>query len=84
MQVVTCWPFPSAEVSDFLKRAKRSLVIENNYTGQFEQLIRQECLMAPDDRLHRYDGRMFTWEQIADKVREMVRQESPKPAEVIA
>ncbi len=83
MHVVTCWPFPTAEVSDFLGRAKRSLVVENNYTGQFEQLIRQECLIAPDDRLHRYDGRMFTWTQIADKVREMVRQEAPKTPEVI-
>lgn len=71
MQVVTCWPFPSAEVGDFLRSAKRSLVVENNYTGQFEQLIRQECLLAPDEHLHRYDGRMFTWPQIADKVREM-------------
>lgn len=74
LQVVTCWPFPAREVSGFLAVAKRSLVVENNYTGQLEQLIRQECLMEPDDRLHRYDGRAFTYAQIAEKAREMVRR----------
>jgi 2-oxoglutarate/2-oxoacid ferredoxin oxidoreductase subunit alpha len=74
LQVVTCWPFPAAEVGDFLRFAKRTLVVENNMTGQLEQLIRQECLMAPDENLHRYDGRMFTYTQIAEKVRKMARQ----------
>jgi 2-oxoglutarate ferredoxin oxidoreductase subunit alpha len=74
LQVVTCWPFPGGEVADFMREAKRTLVVENNYTGQLEQLIRQECLIAPDDRLHRYDGRTFTYPQIAEKVRAMARE----------
>jgi 2-oxoglutarate ferredoxin oxidoreductase subunit alpha len=67
------WPFPAEEVAAFLKAAKRSLVVENNYTGQLEQLVRQECLLAPDDHFHRYDGRMFTYDQLADKFREVAR-----------
>jgi 2-oxoglutarate/2-oxoacid ferredoxin oxidoreductase subunit alpha len=82
LQCVTCWPFPGEEVAEFMRCAKRTLVVENNYTGQFESLIRQECLLAPDQHLRRYDGRMFTWPQIAEKVREMAGVSAPVVQEV--
>ncbi len=73
MQIVTCWPFPSTEVERFIRVAKRSVVIEGNFTGQLESLIREQCLLAPDERLHRYDGRPFSYAQIADKLREVAQ-----------
>jgi len=82
LQVVTCWPFPTGAVEEFLRRAKRSVVVEGNFTGQFEQLIRQECLMAPDARLHRYDGRPFDYRQVAERIREVAR-EVPATEEVV-
>ena len=64
LQVVTVWPFPAEEVASFLESAKRTAVIEGNFTGQLEGLIRQECLLGVDHRLNRYDGRPFSPEQI--------------------
>lgn len=73
MQVVTVWPFPADEVAAFIRASKRTLVVEGNLTGQLEGLIRQECLIPVDDRLHRYDGRPFSPEQIHAKVMEVSR-----------
>ncbi|MHB1341142.1 MAG: 2-oxoacid:acceptor oxidoreductase subunit alpha [Coriobacteriia bacterium] len=72
MQVVTVWPFPAADVTAFLDAAPKTLLIEGNYTGQMEGLVRQECLRAIDHRLHRYDGRPFTPEQIVAAAKEVL------------
>ncbi|MGB4592150.1 MAG: 2-oxoacid:acceptor oxidoreductase subunit alpha [Coriobacteriia bacterium] len=72
MQVVTVWPFPAADVAVFLGKAPKVLLIEGNYTGQLEGLVRQECLLAIEHRLHRYDGRPFTPEQIVAAAKEVL------------
>lgn len=77
MQVVCPWPFPREEVAAFLGAARRTLVVEGNISGQLEGLIRQEALMAVDDRLRRYDGRPFSPEQVCAKVREMAEARLP-------
>jgi 2-oxoglutarate ferredoxin oxidoreductase subunit alpha len=73
MQVVTVWPFPADEVAEFLDASKRTMIVEGNYTGQLEGLVRQECLRGVDDRLHRYDGRPISPEQVYAKVMEVAR-----------
>jgi len=71
MQVVTLWPFPSDAVRAFLDASKRTMIIEGNATGQLEGLIRQECLRSFDWRMHRYDGRPFSPEQVYETVKEV-------------
>ncbi|HEY5505925.1 MAG TPA: 2-oxoacid:acceptor oxidoreductase subunit alpha, partial [Coriobacteriia bacterium] len=72
MQVVTLWPFPVHEVSEFLEASKRTMVVEGNLTGQLEGLIRQTCLHGFDWRINRYDGRPFAPEDIFATVKEVV------------
>jgi len=71
MQVVTLWPFPADDVSVFLGGAKRSIIIEGNYTGQLQGLVREQCLRDVDETLHRYDGRPFSPEQVYAKLKEV-------------
>ncbi len=71
MQVVTVWPFPADEVSAFLSAAKRSVIIEGNYTGQLQGLVREQCLRDVDETLHRYDGRPFSPEMVYAKLKEV-------------
>jgi 2-oxoglutarate ferredoxin oxidoreductase subunit alpha len=71
MQVVTVFPFPAEDVSAFLGASKRTLIVEGNYTGQLEGLVRQYCLREVDETLHRYDGRPFSPEQIYAKLQEV-------------
>lgn len=72
MQVVTVWPFPAEEVAEFLTKAKRSAVIEGNYTGQLQGLVRELCLTDVDHALHRYDGRPFSPEQVYGFAKEVL------------
>ncbi len=56
----TLWPFPEDEVRAFLAGRRHAFVVENNYTGQLERLIRY--VVGPLDHLHlvnKYDGRPF-------------------------
>jgi len=71
MQVVTLWPFPTDAVAEFLDASKRTMVIEGNHDGQLEGLIRQQCLRGVDERMHRYDGRPFSPEQVYESVKEV-------------
>jgi 2-oxoglutarate ferredoxin oxidoreductase subunit alpha len=72
LQVVTLWPFPAEEVAAFMDAARRTAVVEGNLTGQLESLVREHALREPDARLHRYDGRPFSPEQIARFVKEVL------------
>ena len=71
MQVVTLWPFPAEEVSAFLGAAKRTLIVEGNFTGQLQGLVREQCLRDVDETLHRYDGRPFSPEMVYAKLKEV-------------
>lgn len=71
MQVVTLWPLPADAITAFLDASKRTMIVEGNATGQLEGLIRQECLRGFDWRLHRYDGRPFSPEQVYETVKEV-------------
>ncbi|APV43976.1 2-oxoglutarate ferredoxin oxidoreductase subunit alpha [Dehalogenimonas formicexedens] len=64
------WPFPAEAVTKVLGGANKNIVIENNYTGQLEKLIRSETGIAADARIHKYDGRAFTAEYIVNALKE--------------
>jgi 2-oxoglutarate ferredoxin oxidoreductase subunit alpha len=72
MQIVTVWPFPAKEVSAFLGAAERTAVVEGNYTGQLQGLIREHCLMDVQTTLHRYDGRPFSPEGVYEFVKAVI------------
>jgi 2-oxoglutarate/2-oxoacid ferredoxin oxidoreductase subunit alpha len=64
LQLVTLWPFPAEKVREFLERSNRSVVIEQNATGQLDGLIREHTLREVGHRLNRYDGRPISPEQV--------------------
>jgi len=72
MQVVTMWPFPAMEVADFIGDAKLTMIVEGNFTGQLQGLVREQCLLDVDHAMHRYDGRQFTPERIVAGIKEVL------------
>jgi len=65
-------PFPSTEGFDYISmlgRARLTLCVENNATGQFARLMRAETGYAFDALINRYDGRPFTLEGLAGELR---------------
>lgn len=72
LQVAFLSPFPDAEVAGTIEKAKKTLVIENNKTGQFEGLIREHTGLSVTDHLRKYDGRPFYPEEIVAKVKSLL------------
>ena len=63
-------PFHAAEVIDIVSKAKRTIVVENNYSGQFYRYMRSETGLSVDGHIRKYDGEPFMPHHIVDGVRE--------------
>jgi 2-oxoglutarate ferredoxin oxidoreductase subunit alpha len=73
LQLRTLWPFPEEEVLAFVDSADYTFVVENNYTGQLERLIRY--VTGPRESLRsirKYDGRPFVPIEIIEPIRGVV------------
>jgi 2-oxoglutarate ferredoxin oxidoreductase subunit alpha len=71
LQIRLMRPFPVAGVTAALRRAKRTVLVENNYSGQLGQHERAETGVDIPDKILKYDGRPFAGDEIAGKVRKM-------------
>ncbi|MBI4287381.1 MAG: 2-oxoacid:acceptor oxidoreductase subunit alpha [Chloroflexi bacterium] len=54
------WPFPAEAVAAALKGSKKTVVIENNATGQLAHLMRAETGIKADKCILKFDGRPFS------------------------
>lgn len=62
-------PFPTRAVAHTIKNAQKTLVVEANYTGQFEGLIKEKTGLHVDYHLRKFDGRPFYPEEIITKIK---------------
>lgn len=58
------WPFPSTGLKAITDKHKRVVVVENNGLGQLARLMRMEAGIEASDTLLKYDGRMFSLNDI--------------------
>jgi 2-oxoglutarate ferredoxin oxidoreductase subunit alpha len=72
LQVAYLSPFPFVQVTDAIKKAKQTLVIENNMHGQFEGLVREQTGLSINHNLRKYDGRPFYPEEIVARIKEVL------------
>ena len=61
-------PLHSQAVMDIISRAKRTIIVENNYSGQFYRYLRSETGLSVDGHIRKYDGEPFMPHHIADGV----------------
>jgi 2-oxoglutarate ferredoxin oxidoreductase subunit alpha len=61
-------PFPLEATLTALERAKRTIVVEGNATGQLETLLRARTGRSVDGAIRKYDGRAFTSEYIISRL----------------
>jgi 2-oxoglutarate ferredoxin oxidoreductase subunit alpha len=73
LQIVDAWPFPVGPVSEALAKAKTTIMVENNYTGQMAKLIRMATGHKVSGRILKYDGRAFSPEYILEHIEEAKR-----------
>ena len=57
---------------DVLSRSRRTLIVENSYSGQFYRYLRSETGFTADGHIRKYDGEPFMPHHIVDGVREQL------------
>ncbi len=72
LQLAELWPFPADDVRSALESTEKSMVIENNATGQLASLIRAQTGIEVSSRIPKFDGRPFSPQYIVGQVRKEV------------
>jgi 2-oxoglutarate ferredoxin oxidoreductase subunit alpha len=65
-------PFHADEAKAILGACKRTIVVENNFSGQFARHLRAESGVGVDHVLTRYDGEPFEPAWIAERVKALL------------
>jgi 2-oxoglutarate ferredoxin oxidoreductase subunit alpha len=66
------YPFPGSKHFDYLgllKRAKRTICVEQNASSQFARLMRTETGYEFNALINKYDGRPFFLEELVREIR---------------
>ncbi len=79
LQIKYLHPFHSAEVTAILKKSKKIIDVEANYTAQFARFLRAETGIQASDTVLKYDGEPFEPRIIADDVKRIL---AGKPADL--
>ncbi|MFQ5926825.1 MAG: 2-oxoacid:acceptor oxidoreductase subunit alpha, partial [Terriglobia bacterium] len=64
LQIRLLHPFPSQLVEAILRRARKILCVESNYSGQLAGLLREKTGLRVHHRVLKYDGRPFSEDEI--------------------
>jgi len=75
LEFTDIFPLDGAKVKAALEAERFTLMVEGNYTSQFERLIRAETGWFPDERLVKYDGEPFWPEEIVAEVKRVLPTE---------
>jgi len=59
----------------YLEKAERTIVIENNATGQFAKLIKMETGIRTDNSILKYNGLPFSVEEIVGELKAIMKEE---------
>jgi 2-oxoglutarate ferredoxin oxidoreductase subunit alpha len=65
-------PFHADAVSEILSRCKRTIIVENNHSGQFFRYLRSETGFTVDGHIRKYDGEPFMPHHIVEGVLEQL------------
>jgi len=65
-------PLHVETITDIVSRSKRTIIVENNYSGQFYRYLRSETGLAVDGHIRKYDGEPFMPHHIVDGVLEQL------------
>jgi 2-oxoglutarate ferredoxin oxidoreductase subunit alpha len=78
VQVKWMVPFHADKILAILSKAKKTIIVENNFSGQFARYLRSETGFAADGHIRKYDGEPFMPHHIVDGVKAQVHGETDK------
>ncbi len=76
LQIRWLVPLHGDAILDILRGSRRTIIVENNYSGQFARYLRSETGFTPDGCIRKYDGEPFMPHHIVEAVREQLNGKS--------
>jgi len=65
-------PLHGDEILKLLKKSRRTIIVENNFSGQFARYLRSETSFVADGHIRKYDGEPFMPHHIVEAVKEQL------------
>jgi len=72
LQIRWMVPLHGEAILEQLRGARNTIIIENNYSGQFARYLRSETSFVPDGHIRKYDGEPFMPHHIVESVKEQL------------
>jgi 2-oxoglutarate ferredoxin oxidoreductase subunit alpha len=72
-------PFPAEAVGNILRKAKRIVSMEENYSGQLASLVTEQTGVIIKDRINKYDGRPFSEDEVVNALSNALAGGKPEP-----
>ncbi|HEY6938221.1 MAG TPA: transketolase C-terminal domain-containing protein, partial [Terriglobales bacterium] len=73
LQVRWLVPLHGDAIRGLLQGARHTIIVENNYSGQFARYLRSETSFVPDGYIRKYDGEPFMPHHIVEAVKEQLK-----------
>ena len=67
-------PFHADAVTEIFSRASRTIIVENNHSGQFARYLRSETGISADGHIRKYDGEPFMPHHIVNGVVDLLAE----------
>jgi len=72
LQIRWLVPLHGEAILEILKDSRHTIIVENNYSGQFARYLRSETSFVPDGHVRKYDGEPFMPHHIVEAVKEQL------------
>ena len=72
LQIRWLVPLHGEAILDILKDARHTIIVENNFSGQFARYLRSETSFVPSGHIRKYDGEPFMPHHIVEAVKEQL------------
>jgi 2-oxoglutarate/2-oxoacid ferredoxin oxidoreductase subunit alpha len=72
LQIRWLVPLHGEAILNILKNARHTIMVENNYSGQFARYLRSETSFVPNGHIRKYDGEPFMPHHIVEAVKEQL------------
>ena len=69
-------PFHADAVTEILSHSNKTIIVENNYSGQFARYLRSETGIAAAGHIRKYDGEPFMPHHIVDGVVDLLAEKT--------
>ena len=76
LQIRMINPIPKETLTSLMKNASRMVTVENNYSGQLAEIIREKTGIQVNYRILKYNGRPITTTEVYDALKNVLKGEA--------